>query len=153
MWVDKDYWEYWKYNNAFAGKSDQTLADLFQPATLGGLPSEICFVYSIPEQAFLRADYLLEPHNIGSTQPLIVTFTTNPDWLAITPTSGTTPQLFTLTTYDVDRLTTATYSGTLSVTATTIDLLPVANSPQTIAVSLQVVDTPFEHLHLPMILK
>jgi hypothetical protein len=31
MWIDKDNWSYWQYNNAFSGKYDQTLVDLFTP--------------------------------------------------------------------------------------------------------------------------
>ena len=37
MWLDKDNWYgYWSYNNAFAGLSDQTLADLFSVTVIPG---------------------------------------------------------------------------------------------------------------------
>ena len=49
MWVDKDNWGYWQYNNAFVGKPNQTLQDLFKPAVLGGIPSELAFSVEVSD--------------------------------------------------------------------------------------------------------
>ena len=259
MWVDKDNWGYWKYNNAFAGKSNQTLDDLFpqailgnvpetltfevmvtggvqitpptytvtpanvgtgtdlawslatsgnwftvtpmggttpqsftitpetfdttRPGTytgavtvtvtsptdtqqpvqridltlrvlapeLGGLPSQVSFVYSTTTGEFLRSTYTLQPQNVGDTTALTWHVTTDSPWLRITPPDGSTPQIFTLTATNFNTTLIATYTGMLTVTVT--DPLSVYRSPQVLPVTLTVIDWPFSYIYLPIVHK
>lgn len=150
MWVDKDNWGYWQYNNAFVGRSDRTLQDLFTPE-LGGLPAAVRFSYSIPYHAFLAGVYVLMPKNTGSSATLDWQVTTDRPWLHVTPQSGKTPQGFTLTVAGFDVTTVATYSGFITVAAS--GPAPVYHSPQVLPVTLEVIDRSFEHIYLPLILR
>ena len=63
---------------------------------LGGLPSALNLVYSIPDQAFLLDAYTFAPTNVGSDAALDWQVATDNPWLQLTPHSGQTPQTFTV---------------------------------------------------------
>ncbi len=152
MWLDKDYWDgYWQYNNAFAGLPDETLGSLFVPPTLGNLPTEIGFAYSIPEQAFLFDDYQATPLDVGSGGPLTWTVTSEGSWFTAAPGSGTTSGSFWITPTTFSTDTVVTYTGAVTVTVTAP--AGVSDSPHRIDLSLQVADTPFSYVCLPLVAK
>ena len=121
---------------------------VYAPA-LGGLPAEVRFVYSIADQRFDHDVYLLSPQNTGSSLPLTLSLDADPDWINVSPQAGVTPQQFAITVSDFDPHTVALYSGTITVTATTLEAIPVYASPQTIPVNLYVIEGPFYPNYLP----
>jgi hypothetical protein len=130
------------------------LLRVFAPE-LGGLSPAFGFVYSNVysdvNEAFLTASYNITPQNVGSDMALHWEATTDSAWLNITPSSGTTPQSFTLTATGFDTTTVIAYSGWLTVTVT--DPAYAYLSPQAIPVTLKVIDTPFHYVHLPVVLR
>ena len=49
LWLDKDYWDKsWQYNNAFTGRPDRTLMDLFQATGLGVAPAAMPYATYMP---------------------------------------------------------------------------------------------------------
>ena len=119
MWVDKDNWGYWKYNNAFAGYADKTLEDLFPAAELGGIPASVSFTATVDSGVHLDpVDTTVTPENVTGDGTLSWTLMTTGGWFAVDRTSGTTPQSFTITpqTFDTDRP--GTYTGAVTVTVT-----------------------------------
>jgi hypothetical protein len=119
MWVDKDNWDYWKYNNAFAGYADKTLEDLFPAAELGGIPASAAFTATVDGGVHLDpADLTVTPANVNGDGTLSWTLTTTGGWFAVDRTHGTTPQSFTITpeTFATDRP--GTYTGAVTVTVT-----------------------------------
>lgn len=151
MWVDKDNWGYWKYNNAFAGKQGSTLVDLFPTAELSGLPDQLTFYYSIPSQVFLTDQKQIIPVNIGNELQLNISMTADSPWIEINPQTGTTSQAFSVSASGFDLHTPALYEGAISVSAVAPSSGAVAQSPQSVAVILHVLETPIYRKYLPLI--
>ena len=124
--------------------------DVFAPE-LGGLPADVNLVYSIPDQTFMLDAYTLTPANVGSAAALDWQVATDSPWLHIEPHSGQTPQPLTLTATQFDTLTVATYTGVITLTATSG--APVYRSPQILPVTLQVIDRPIERVYLPTLMR
>jgi hypothetical protein len=120
---------------------------------LGGLPAEIRFVYSIADHRFDHSTYLLTPQNTGSVLPMNLYVATDRDWINLSPEEGITPQDFMVTVGDFDPLTAIVYTGTITVTATTLEATPVYASPQIVPVSLYVIDGSFFQSYIPFIFK
>ena len=152
MWLDKDLWDgYWKYNNAFVGLASETLESLFPAPTpsLGGLPDELTFTYSIPDQQFLLEQVQLTPTNVANGDQLTWSLAQDGAWFSASPTGGTTPASFWVAPGRFNPHTPATYRGALTVTVT--DPAGVENSPQQVEVTLHVVDVQFTHTYLPAV--
>jgi len=119
MWVDKDYWGYWQYNNAFVGKSGQMLEDLFPVATLMDIPGSITFTVTVENDVVIQpTDYIVTPGNGGGDAVLDWTLSAEGDWFTVTPQTGSTPDGFTVTPQCFDTSRPGTYTGVVTVTVT-----------------------------------
>lgn len=119
LWIDKDHWGHWKYNNAFAGRSKKTLEDLFPPAELGGIPASVAFTATVEGDVQVQPEsYTITPQNVTGSQDLTWKLSTSGGWFDVAPSGGTTPQGFTITPqrFDTDRP--GTYTGDVTVTVT-----------------------------------
>ena len=119
---------------------------------LGGLSDTLQFTYSIPEERFLPTVHRVTPLNVGNDDPLTWTVATEGAWFTAAPLTGTTPASFWITP------TIVTGAGTLpihtgAVTVTVVDPSGTEGSPYWIGLTLQVVDTSFSHVYLPLILQ
>ncbi len=147
MWLDKDDWAgYWQYDNAFVGRADKTLGDLFLGAELGGMPQELNFVYSLVDKAFVAGAYAVVPKNVASGLPLTWSVGVNGSWVNVSPTMGTTPnQAFVVSPYASALANAGTYTGTIRVICQT------TGESVTIDVSLDVVNRPLQRVFLPLV--
>jgi len=134
MWLDKDDWDGIKYNYAFAGKANQTLADLFQPPALY-LPRMSVTALAEPSSAPQRV--AVPVHNTG---PGTFTWTasltpTAVSWLNFHPVSGQNGQTITLI-ITPTSLAAQTYRTFLNIVASDP---AVQDRAQTLPITLQIV--------------
>ncbi len=152
MWVDKDNWDYWKYNNAFVGLADKTLTDLFQPPTLGGLPENIRFFYSISDQQWMNSTFDLNLANTGNDYVIEWEADTSEAWILVSPEIGQTPTTLTVSVSGFDPTIPGVYDGTITIRAS-VESEPVGNTPITIPVTLTVSDNHISKVYLPVLQK
>jgi hypothetical protein len=135
MWVDKDHWGYWKYNNAFAGQPDQTLEDLFPPAELSGIPTSLVFTATVEGSVQIApASYTVTPQNSGNDADLDWTLSTAGEWFTVSPGSGATPETFTITPQTFDTSRPGVYTGAVTVTSPSETKNPVQRIDLTLRV-------------------
>ncbi len=119
MWVDKDNWDYWKYNNAFAGLPDETLLELFMVDELGGIPDSLSFTATVEESVLLEPiTHTVTPQNVGGDTAFDWVLATEGDWFEVAPLSGSTPDSYAITAQSFDTSRPGTYTGALTVTVT-----------------------------------
>jgi hypothetical protein len=152
MWVDKDNWEYWKYNNAFVGLADKTLMDLFKSPELGGIPENIRFFYSIPDQQWMNSTFDLNLANTGNDYVIEWEADTSEAWILISPEIGQTPTTLTVSVNGFDLNIPGVYEGTITIRAS-IESEPVGNTPIAIPVTLTVSDGHISRIYLPILHK
>ena len=119
MWIDKDNWDYWKYNNAFVGKSEKTLVDLFPGNELTNIPPTLHYTATIKNEMSFTAQTV--NHKTQTRQTLIWELETTGEWFTVTQSSGSTPEdSFTIVpvTTTLETLPAGSYSGTVTVTVT-----------------------------------
>ncbi|MGC9358520.1 MAG: S8 family serine peptidase, partial [Anaerolineae bacterium] len=123
-----------------------------QAPALGGLPDSVTFNYYMPESLLLPESVTLTPGNTGSDGTINWTVSKVGSWFTASPTSGSTPGgSFTLTPSSFDPSTVQTYTGEVTVTATSPS--GTENSPHPITVQLRVVDTGPGRIFLPTIMR
>jgi uncharacterized protein YkwD len=115
--------------------------------TLGDLPDELNFSYSIADQTLFPQEMEIQLLNITGSQPLSWTVVTQGDWFAMDSHSGTTPATLCVTPEDFDDQAPGVYTGTITITATGTS--GVAGSPKVINLRLAVFADPIRHLYLP----
>ncbi len=150
MWLDKDNWRgYWEYDNAFVGRPNETLQTLFVPPTLGHVPEDVTFIYSIPDGQITRSSLQVQPRNVTTEDPLNWVLSFEGNWFTVTESSGTTPDPFdiVLTSFSTDV--TFTYTGLVTVTVLTPE--KTAASPYQIEVRLIITDKSLNYVYLPMV--
>jgi hypothetical protein len=145
MWLDKDL-ENTTYNNAFVGRPDQTLADLFQPEMELTLPN----ITHLAEATFPARSFTVR---VNSTGAATFAWTANVasaevPWMDVQPLSGSSGQAVTVVITPTGQPL-GTYETYIRVAA---DASGVANAEQTILVTLHVVDHIFQ-THLPLVIK
>ncbi len=150
MWVDKDNWDYWKYNNAFVGLADKKLTDLFQPPTLGGFPESLRFFYSISDQQLMNAAFDVQLENTVDNQ--LIDWEAAPDasWIVASPEDGQTPNTMSVSVTNFDTSIPGEYKGTITINAT-VGTSPVENNPITLPVTLTVSDNHISKVFLPLV--
>jgi hypothetical protein len=137
MWVDKDNWGYWQYNNAFAGKPNETLEDLFSLPELTGIPTSLTFTATVESGVHLEpAYYNVTPGNSRNDDDLDWTVDTEGNWFSVSPQTGSTPNTFTVTPQTFDTSRPGTYTGAVTVTVTSP--INTLNPVQRINLTLQV---------------
>lgn len=124
---------------------------LIAPPSLGGLPDDLVFTYSIPDGRLLPASIQVTPWNSGNEDPLAWTVAVTGTWFAVLPMQGTTPGSFTVTPTSYATDTVRTYRGTITVTVT--EPVGVGGSPGTVDLALHVVGEPFYDVYLPTVLR
>ncbi len=153
MWVDKDNWDYWQYNNAFVGLADKTLTDLFPPPpTLGQFPANLNFYYSTTDQQFLNSTFDLNLKNTGNDQVIDWEAVTIEPWIMTSPEIGQTPDTMSVSVANFDTNKPETYTGSITFNAS-IEGSPVGNTPITVPVTLIVSDNHISKIYLPVLQK
>jgi hypothetical protein len=130
MWLDKDNWGGIKYNNAFVGKPNQTLASLFQTPAM--------------ELSQAELSVLITPATPLTTRQIMVVGTggavftwnssLNPEvaWLQISPSSGSNGDRLSMS-INPSRLAPGDYSATINIFSNTSQL---SGGSQTLTVKL-----------------
>jgi uncharacterized protein YkwD len=123
----------------------------FQPPALGNVPESLHFTYSRTEGRLFLPSQQVALWNVGNDETVTWAVTSEGAWFGVAPLAGTTPASFwiTPTAYTTDSL--GVYSG--SVTVTAVDPPDTERTPQVIELTLRVVDEPFSHLHLPLVVR
>lgn len=119
--------------------------------TLGSLPDEVAFAYSIEAGRLRPESRTFTPLNVGSDDVLHWSVSTDSHWLQITPTSGVTPQSFTVTPIDFNTMSIFLYTGMVTVTVDSPTL--VGGSPHTMPLTLDVVEVDTVVAYLPLVLR
>ncbi len=152
MWLDKDYWYDPKpqYNNAFIGRPDARITDLFQPlpppvmnvsATNIGHLSELG---DPPQPTSIKIS--ISTYNFGTLNGWKVIIDQKPDWLAISTMNGESGQELQLTFQPISL---GVYQTQLKIVA---DDTSIVNREQTIIITFSVVNEVYHSL-LPVIFK
>jgi uncharacterized protein YkwD len=115
--------------------------------TLGNLPDELYFSYSVADQALFPQQIEVQPQNTEDSQPLSWAVTTQGDWFSVQPQSGTTPAILCITPKDFDDQKSGVYTGTLTISVTGPSV--VAGSPKMIDLRLLVYPQAVQRVHLP----
>lgn len=128
-----------------------TQVDTFSTPALGNLPGNLTFIYSIPEGRLYPSTFEIPLTNVGNQEQLSWQLEQVGSFFSATPGNGTTPTSIQITPDNFSENKTATYTGTITIDVT--DPAPVEGAPHTSKVSLQVVNSPMNHLFLPGIIK
>ncbi len=148
MWLDKDFWDgQTRYNNAFVGLPDQTLADLFQGTAMELTSSAITY---LAEPSFPARTFAVRVECTNSdTFTWTATITpTGVSWMDVQPLSGSSGQQMTVVITPTSKAL-GTYQANIRVVA---DDPEVENGDQTIPVTLHVLDQVYS-TYLPAIFK
>lgn len=116
---------------------------------LGNLPDSLSFAYSIPDQKLIPEAHHVTPLNQGNSIPLEWQLKIDGQQFTSSPSTGITPNEFTILAENFDQFTPGVYSGTITVTVT--DPPAVIGSPHTIKLTLNVIETSISPLYLPML--
>lgn len=136
-------------SNSSTTSSDTIYLSRDYLATLGNLPATGAFIYSIPEGQFMPERLVLSPQNATSDATLVWTVTQSGNWFTLDSTSGSTPDTFILTPYLSNPPVAGTYTGNITVTVT--QPLNTQNSPQSINLTLHVIESPIRRIYLPLL--
>lgn len=134
-----------------ASSSDQIYLTTSAVPEMADLPDSLWFAYSIADQRLIPQSFEVTPVDIYDSMTFTWSLGYQGEWFTVTPTSSLTPQSFWITPTDFITNTVITYSGSVSVTV--IDPPGVLNSPQTINLTLRVIEEPFRQVFLPLIRK
>ncbi len=118
-------------------------------ATLGNIPATGSFIYSISEGRFIPESLQVMPVNTTTDAPLIWNVTQSGDWFTVNPDTGATPEAFTIIPQLLDTPIPGAYVGSVTVTVT--QPANAQNSPQTISLALQIIETPLQRVFLPLV--
>ncbi len=123
----------------------------FNGPVLGNIPDAVAFTYSNADQALLPPSYAVTPLDIGGGSTLTWSISSEGTWFTVSPTSGTTPNSFTITPSGFTKEIEMMYTGAVTVTVTSPS--GVTNSPKRTALTLRVTNQPLDHLFLPLVKK
>lgn len=118
---------------------------------LGNVPDAIAFIYSNPDQKLFPASFTIIPQDAGSGSTLTWNLSTEGTWFNASPTSGATPNSFTITPTNFTTGIETTYTGAVTVTVTSPT--GVSNSPKRVNLTLEVTNQSFKNLFLPYVKK
>lgn len=149
---ERTLWAELRSLGSSAVTSDTITLDIPADApALGDLPDQATFAFSIPDQSLHPASLTLTPRNVGNDDPLTWTLTATGDWYTIDRMQGSTPQSFTITPGLPDTQLPLTYTASITVTAVTPP--GVGGSPQRLDLTLLAIDSPFENILLPLVVR
>jgi uncharacterized protein YkwD len=115
--------------------------------TLGLLPENLLFMYSIPDQKLYPSQHYLTPANVGSSDQLSWQATKSGSFFSLSPESGTTSTQIRVTPENFNQNQADTYSGSVTINVT--DPSSVAGSPQTVQIELIVLNDSITQVYLP----
>jgi hypothetical protein len=133
-----------------AMSSDTIVRESADPS-LGNSPDDVHFSFSIPDQRLLPDTKQVTPQNTGNEETLTWAITKIGTWFSASPATGSTPASFWITPDTFDTGTEGTYAGKVTVTVT--DPAGVSGSPHEIDVTLDVINSSFSSIHLPLIIR
>ena len=139
-----DYFSYWIQD--FGTQIDSPITP-----TLGLLPENMLFMYSIPDQKLYPPHQYLTPANVGSSDQLSWQVTKSGSFFSVPPGNGTTPTQIRVTPDNFNHNQANTYSGTVTINVTNPP--SVAGSPHTVQIKLMVLNAPITQVFLPGIHK
>lgn len=131
------------------GSTTTTTSDtiMLDAPALGNVPDSLSFTYSTVDLILVPASSMVTPQNVGNSETLNWSLTTEGTWFTALPGSGATPNSFTITPTDLSM------SRTGAVTVTVTSPVETSNSPKRINLTLTVTNQPFNRVYLPMIKK
>ena len=127
--------------------SSDTISLLASPS-LGDLPDEVRFFYSIPDGRLLPASVRVTPRNVGNGDPFTWRAVVTGPFFQGSPSTGSDGDSFQVLPAGFDRSVAGTYTG--AVTVAVDDLEGVDGSPQRIDLTLRIIDASFEEAYLPL---
>lgn len=133
------------WSDAFVGIPDHTFATDIMPQ-LGGLPDTLKFTYHTGKGQWLPSAATVTPANVRGDVLLHWSVSATGAGFTITPTSGTTPESFTIQA-------TMALNATGLVTVTVTEPASTEGSLHIINVQLLVVDTPIYRAFLPCVMR
>jgi uncharacterized protein YkwD len=136
-----------------AGGQTATSSDailLVDSPVLGGLPGEIRFVYSIPEDRLMPPSVQVAPRNVGNGDPFTWQATPVGEWVQLSSQRGGSGDSFRITPTAYNPGAVGTYTGAVTVAAD--DPPGMAGSPHRIELTLQVVNKQFKTTYVPLAL-
>lgn len=138
-------------NSSSSSASSDTIILSSQPSdpVLGNLPDVITFTYSIPVNQFMPEFVEQSPLNVGNYDPLNWEISTENTWLTVTPTKGTTPEMFRIIPGTVMTPSLITTPSVITISANSV--MGYECSPHTMKVAIQLIDSPFNKMFIPFI--
>jgi uncharacterized protein YkwD len=124
------------------------LTEAASSASLGNLPANVNFIYSIADGELYPPLSSIVPLNTGNNEVLEWTTSLNGSWFQVSPNSGVTPQAISIIPLDFLTASPGSYQNTLTVTVSNPS--DVLDSPQTIQLSLLVTNQPVKLLFIPV---
>jgi uncharacterized protein YkwD len=140
----EDYLPYWIQD--FGTQIDSPVIP-----TLGSLPENLLFMYSIPDQKLYPPHQYFTPANVGSSDQLSWQVNKSGSFFSVSPGNGITPTQIRITPDNFNHNQVNTYSGTVTVNVT--DPSSVAGSPHTVQIKLMVLNDSITQVFLPGIHK
>jgi uncharacterized protein YkwD len=119
--------------------------------TLGLLPKNLSFMYSIPDQKLFPSYQYLTPANVSSSEQLSWQVTKSGSFFSVSPGSGATPTQIRITPDNFNHNQKNTYSGSVTINVT--DPSAVAGSPHQVQIKLMVLNKSIKQVFLPGIQK
>jgi hypothetical protein len=147
MWLDKDNWSGIKYNNAFVGKSDQTLESLFVAPAMELSQTELAILAESEAPSTSRQITVAGTGGASFTWDASIT-SGAAAWLQIAPPSGSSGDSLTISVRP-GQLPPGNYSATITILS---DLSQLSGGAQTLTVQLIVRDELFS-TYLPSVVR
>jgi uncharacterized protein YkwD len=147
---DHTVWAELRDGSLTATTSDSIYLEVPSPV-LSDLAGSLAFYYNHWNGRLVPSMVELVPANAGSDEPLTWQLSQDGDWFVTSPLTGTTPAPFRIEPTAFDALPVGAYLG--AVTVTVIEPPGTAGSPQTIDLTLEVVDRPVVYTFLPLVVR
>jgi uncharacterized protein YkwD len=119
--------------------------------TLGLLPENLSFMYSIPDQKLFPSYQYLTPANVSSSEQLSWQVAKSGSFFSVSPGNGTTPTQIRITPDNFNHNQANTYLGAVTINVT--DPSSVAGSPHQVQIKLMVLNKSIKQVFLPGIQK
>jgi len=133
-----------------ASQDTITLTGFEADPQLCNLTGAITFTYDIPTQSLYPTNVRLTPENVGSSEPLDWNVDIQGDWFTVSPTSGSSPQSFTVSPLDTMLQLEIIHQGAVTLTVTTPS--NTIGSPHVINVSLNVISGTLRSIFIPLLI-
>ncbi|PDV96599.1 BACON domain-containing protein [Candidatus Chloroploca asiatica] len=148
MWLDKDVWSgVVRYNNAFVGQANQTLADLFQVPTVQLSQTSVAMLADDQSPTTTYQVIVGSSTETSLAWQAQVTNLAETPWLQVTPANGTTGQALTLS-VDPHALPVGRHTATVRIFSTSTHY---GQSEETLTIQVVKSGTVLSRVYLPTI--